>query len=148
MASVTLSFHEIWLFVVCFMNVNFIYINYEVKYKWCICMCCGSLISLLFTSELQWKALFFILSSLHICDCQFQTYEDSCIFNLKRSGAILQSCYTNKKLYTLCWCTTQESNLSFMKWNKQFKRNLCIHHYSGNCSFSTWWNSIVDILTA
>jgi hypothetical protein len=47
-------------------------------------------------------------------------------FNLKRSGAILQSCYTNKKLYDLCWCTTRESNLSFMKWNKQLKKKICM----------------------
>jgi len=35
-----------------------------------------------------------------------------------------------------------------MKWNKQLKKNLFVYHWSGNWSFSTWWNSIIDILVA
>lgn len=125
MALVTLSFHEIWLFVICCMNVNFIYINYEVKYKWCICMCCGSHISLLSTSELQWKALFFILSSLHVCDCQFQTYKDFCILTWKGVGQFFKA-VIQIRICTLYWCTTLESNFSFMNWNKQTNKKICM----------------------
>jgi hypothetical protein len=81
--------------------------------------------------------------------CTRLSYSDLWIFlyfNLKWSGAILQSSCTNKKPYTLCCCTTQKSKLSFMKWNKQLNK-ICMsitivgiaHWVLGGNPLLTYW---------
>ena len=108
--------HEIWQFVACFMNVNFICFNYKIKYKTggCICMCCGSHIFLLSTSEFQWKVLFFIYNSVHVHDCQFQTHKGICILTLKGVEPFCKA-DTHIRNYAFCKCITSESNLLCVK---------------------------------